>query len=70
MNQILKILINILIFFLFLLHSKKDVSDSTDQEQIEQEFQTENESVDYSAESHAETFIADSPSTDETLSET
>lgn len=46
------------------------MSDSTDQEQSEQEFETENESVDYNAETHADTFIAESASTNETLSET
>ncbi|XP_050310599.1 uncharacterized protein LOC126746401 [Anthonomus grandis grandis] len=48
---------------------KKDVSDSTDQEQSEQEFKTENES-DYTAEAHADTFIAESPSRNEAFSET
>lgn len=46
------------------------MSDSTDQEQSEQEFETENESVDYTAETHADTFISESPSANETLSET
>lgn len=46
------------------------MSDSTDQEENDQEFETENESVEYTAETHAHTFNAKSPSINERFRET